>query len=134
MLNPLSSLPFIPGRAGKWLRCGAIAILIAALVLLFARKITQLALPGLGVPARTTVIEPQCPTPEQKEVIQSNLKLYGVQLAIGAEDAIFLVGHLAVDHVDEDALDWVLGTVYAAVELCFRPAIRIGFASKFGDR
>ncbi len=80
------------------------------------------------------------PAPEEhhavlyEHLLRRNLKLYGVQLAIGAEDAIFLVGHLAVDHVDEDALDWVLGTVYAAVELCFRPAIRIGFASKFGDR
>jgi hypothetical protein len=55
---------------GRWL---ILAIVIAALALLFARKITQLALPGLGVPAKTTVIEPQCPTPEQKEVIERNL-------------------------------------------------------------
>jgi hypothetical protein len=70
MLNSPPSLPDTLGRAGKWL---ILAIVIAALALLFARKITQLALPGLGVPAKTTVIEPQCPTPEQKEVIERNL-------------------------------------------------------------
>ena len=80
------------------------------------------------------------PAPEENQAVlyehllRRNLKLYGVQLAIGAEDAIFLVGHVPVAHVDDDVLDWVLGTVYAAVELCFRPAIRIGFATKFGDR
>ena len=89
MLNPLSSLPLTAGRAGKWLRYAVIAILIAALVLLFARKITQLALPGLGVPARTTVIEPQCPTPQQKGVIQNNLKLYGAGFSQGYDNTLY---------------------------------------------
>ena len=89
MLNPLSSLPLTSGRAGKWLRHAVIAILVATLVLLFARKITQLALPGLGVLARTTVIEPQCPTPEQKEVIQSNLKLYGAGFSQGYDNTLY---------------------------------------------
>ena len=44
---------------------------------LFAHKITQLSLPGLGVPPKTAVVDPKCPTPEQKEVIERNLKLYG---------------------------------------------------------
>jgi len=70
MLNSQRSLPNTLGRTGKWL---LVAILVAALALLFARKITQLALPGLGVPAKTTIIEPQCPTPEQKGVIDRNL-------------------------------------------------------------
>jgi hypothetical protein len=78
MLNPPPSLPDTLGRAGKWL---LLAIVIVALALLFARKITQLALPGLGVPPKTTIIEPQCPTPEQKEVIEKNLRLYGAGFA-----------------------------------------------------
>jgi hypothetical protein len=48
---------------------------------LFARKITQLALPGLGVLAKTTIIEPQCPMPEQRQLIEQNLKLYGAGFA-----------------------------------------------------
>lgn len=61
-------------RFWKWLLLTAIAIV---LILLFARKITQLSLPGLDVAPKTVVIDPKCPTPEQKEVIEKNLKLYG---------------------------------------------------------
>ena len=53
---------------------------------MFARKITQLALPGLVVPAKTTIIEPQCPTPEQKEVIERNLNLYGAGFSQGYDN------------------------------------------------
>ena len=34
--------------------------------------------------------------------------------------------------VDEAELDRILGTVWTAIERCFRPALRIGFASRFG--
>jgi hypothetical protein len=83
MLNSPLSLSNTLGRAGKWL---ILAIVIVALALLFARKITQLALPGLGVPAKTTIIEPHCPTPEQKEVIERNLNLYGAGFSRGYDN------------------------------------------------
>jgi hypothetical protein len=73
-MNIITSRPSGIGRLVKWL---IITAVIALLILLFARKITQLSLPGLGVEAKTAVIEPRCPTPEQKEVIKRNLKLYG---------------------------------------------------------
>ena len=41
------------------------------------------------------------------------------------------MGQLPVERIDADELDRVLGSVYAYVELCFRPAMRIGFASQF---
>lgn len=78
-----------------------------------------------------------CPAPMENEaqfyehLLRRNLKLHGVAFAVGAEDAIFLMGQLPVEAVDDDALDWVLGTHYATVEHCFRPAMRIGFASLF---
>lgn len=78
------------------------------------------------------------PAPEEQHarfyehLLRRNLKLYGVHFAIGEEDAVFLVGQLPLASVDEDALDRVVGTVYATVEQCFRPALRIGFASRFG--
>lgn len=77
------------------------------------------------------------PAPEEhhdrfyEHLLRRNLRLYGVHFAIGAEDAVFLVGALPVDAVDEESLDRVVGTVYATVEQCFRPALRIGFASRF---
>lgn len=77
------------------------------------------------------------PAPEEdharfyEHLLRRNLRLFGVHFAIGAEDAVFLVGALAIDDVDDESLDRVVGTVYATVEQCFRPALRIGFASRF---
>jgi hypothetical protein len=77
------------------------------------------------------------PAPEEnhaefyEHLLRRNLKLYGGAFAVGDEDAIFLVGQLDNRAVAEDELDRVLGSLYAWVEQCFRPALRIGFASRF---
>jgi hypothetical protein len=76
------------------------------------------------------------PAPEGNEaelyryLLARNLELGAVTFAIGEEEAVFLVGHLAADRVTEAALDRVVGGVYAAVERCFRSALRIGFPSR----
>jgi hypothetical protein len=77
------------------------------------------------------------PAPEEnhaafyEHLLRRNLKLYGGAFAVGDEDAVFLVGQLDNRAVTEDELDRVLGSLYAWVEQCFRPALRIGFASRF---
>jgi hypothetical protein len=77
------------------------------------------------------------PAPEEnhaaffEHLLRRNLKLYGASFAVGDEDAVFLVGQLANDCVDDDELDRVLGSLYMWVEQFFRPALRIGFASRF---
>ena len=77
------------------------------------------------------------PAPEEnheqfwEHLLRRNYKLYGVHFAIGPEDAVFLVGHLPADDVDADELDRIVGTVFASVEQFFRPALRIGYASRF---
>ena len=77
------------------------------------------------------------PAPEEnlaqlfEHLLRRNLKLYGAHFAIGDEDAIFLVGQLANEAVDADELDRLLGSMYQWVEQFFRPAMRIGYASKF---
>jgi hypothetical protein len=77
------------------------------------------------------------PAPEEdharlyEHLLRRNLKLYGAAFAIGDEDAVFLVGQLANTDVDEDELDRILGSLYEWVEQFFRPAMRIGYASKF---
>lgn len=78
------------------------------------------------------------PAPEENvedclaQLLRRNSKLYGLAFAIGQEDAVYLMGQLGNDAVGPDELDRILGTIYATVELCFRAALRIGFASKFG--
>ena len=83
-------------RYRSWLWLTLIIIVIALSVVLFAKKITQLSLPGLGVPAKTTVIEPQCPTPEQKAVIERNLKLYGAGFSQGYDNTLHAKNLLAM--------------------------------------
>jgi hypothetical protein len=79
------------------------------------------------------------PAPEEnhaefyEHLLLRNLRLNGMAFAIGAEDAVFLVGQLPIHALDEGELDRILGSLYACVEQCFRPALRIGFASRFAS-
>jgi hypothetical protein len=78
------------------------------------------------------------PAPEENEaafyehVLRRNLRFNGAAFAIGDEDALFLVGQLPLHALDEGELDRILGSLYTYVDQCFRPAMRIGFASRFG--
>jgi Putative bacterial sensory transduction regulator len=77
------------------------------------------------------------PAPEEdharfyEHLLRRNLGFNGAAFAIGDEDAVFLRGQLPVDAVTDDELDRIIGSLYAYVEQCFRPALRIGFASRF---
>jgi hypothetical protein len=66
-----------------------------------------------------------------EHLLRRNLGLNGAAFAIGAEDAVFLVGQLGVSAIDEGELDRILGSLFAWVEQFFRPAMRIGYASLF---
>ncbi len=77
------------------------------------------------------------PAPEEnhaafyEHLLRRNEGFNGAAFTIGDEDAIFLKGQLPVAAVHEDELDRLLGSLYAYVERCFRPALRIAFASRF---
>lgn len=77
------------------------------------------------------------PAPEENHaelyahLLRRNRGTYGASFAIGEEDAVYLVGQLGAHQVDESELDRVLGSTYAYVEQFFRPALRIGFRSRF---
>jgi hypothetical protein len=64
--------------------------------LLFAKKVTQLSFPGLEVAPQTVVIEPQCPTPEQKAVIRKNLNLYGAGFSQGYDNSIYMSNLISI--------------------------------------
>jgi hypothetical protein len=77
------------------------------------------------------------PAPEEnhaafyEHLLRRNHSCNGVAFCIGDEDAIFLRGRMPVTTVTEAELDRILGSVYAYVEQFFRPAMRIGYASRF---
>ena len=77
------------------------------------------------------------PAPEENQaqlyehLLRRNGSLYGASFVIGDEDAIYLQGRLDHALVTPDELDRILGSLYAWVEQCFLPALKIGFASRF---
>jgi hypothetical protein len=77
------------------------------------------------------------PAPEEnhaaffEHLLRRNRKLYGAAFAIGEEDAVFLMGQLDNAAISDHELDRILGSLYTWVEQYFRPALRIGFASRF---
>lgn len=77
------------------------------------------------------------PAPEEnvealyEYLMRLNNRLFAMRFAIGDEDAIYLLGQLPVGAIDVDELDRIVGSAYAYTEQYFRPAMRIGYASKF---
>ncbi len=79
------------------------------------------------------------PAPEENEaqvyeyLMRRAEKMIGFSFAIGVEDAVFLIGRVPVKWIDEVELDRLLGSIYFYTEQSFRPAMRLGFASRFKD-
>jgi hypothetical protein len=77
------------------------------------------------------------PAPEEnrlevfEQLLRRNRKLTGLQLEIGEGKAIFIRGSLTVAAVTDAELDRILGSMWAAVELVFRPAMRLAFGDRF---
>jgi hypothetical protein len=64
-------------------------------------------------------------------LMRANAKLFGMRFAIADEDAIYLVGQMPLSALDEPELDRIVGSSYAYVEQYFRPAMSLGYQSKF---
>jgi hypothetical protein len=82
------------------------------------------------------------PAPEENEgafyhhLLVRNGPLHGWAFAIGEESAVFLMGAIEVQALADDAaladtLDRIVGSGWEYVERTFKPALRIGFASRF---
>ena len=77
------------------------------------------------------------PAPEEnhaafyEQLLVRNDRFRDLAFTIGEEQAIFLKGRLELAHVSTESLDRVLGSIHAAVEQSFQPALRLGFASRF---
>lgn len=63
-------------------------------------------------------------------LLRRNEKLVGARFSIGDEDAVFLRGEIFLSSLTEVELDRIIGTLYATVEQCFRPLLKIGFSSQ----
>ncbi|MBA3281227.1 MAG: YbjN domain-containing protein [Acidimicrobiia bacterium] len=76
------------------------------------------------------------PAPEEnharfyEHLLRRNLGFNGAAFVIGDEDAVFLKGQIPVEATSDEELDRIVGSLYAYVEQCFRPALRIAFESR----
>jgi hypothetical protein len=64
-------------------------------------------------------------------LLRANLTLFGMRFAMGAEDAVYLIGQMPLGAVDRAELDRITGAAYAASERYFRPAMAIGYGAAF---
>jgi hypothetical protein len=67
-------------------------------------------------------------------LLKKNAELHQMRFALGAEDAVYLVGEIAVSAVSEDELDRILGSSLGYVDAFFPTAMAIGFAGRYRRR
>jgi hypothetical protein len=67
-------------------------------------------------------------------LLRRNADLHRARLALGPEDAVYLVGEVAVVDVCEKELDRILGSSLAYVDDVFPTAMQIGFAGRYRRR
>ncbi len=67
-------------------------------------------------------------------LLRRNAELHRARLVLGTEDAVYLVGEVAVVDVTEDELDRILGSSLAYVDELFPTAMTIGFAGRYRRR
>jgi NAD(P)-dependent dehydrogenase (short-subunit alcohol dehydrogenase family) len=67
-------------------------------------------------------------------LLRRNGDLHQMRFALGAEDAIYLVGEVPVATVTEDELDRIIGSSLAYVDAYFPTAMTIGYAGRYRRR
>jgi hypothetical protein len=67
-------------------------------------------------------------------LLTRNADLIGLSFALGAEDAVYLVGRVPVARVDDDELDRIVGSSLAYTDECFPTAMAIGYEGRYRRR
>jgi hypothetical protein len=60
-------------------------------------------------------------------LLQRNHGLYGAHFSIGPDDDLYVSGRVALEHLDVEELDRVIGVLYEIVETWFQPSVRLAF-------
>ena len=67
-------------------------------------------------------------------LLRRNADLVGVSFALGAEDAVYLVGRVPVSRVDDAELDRIVGSSLAYTDECFPTAMALGYEGRYRRR
>jgi hypothetical protein len=60
-------------------------------------------------------------------LLQRNHGLYGARFSIGPDGDLYLTGRVALEHLDEQELDRIIGVLYEIVETWFQPVLRLAY-------
>jgi Putative bacterial sensory transduction regulator len=60
-------------------------------------------------------------------LLRRNHGLYGVRFSLGPDGDVYLTGRTALEHLDVDELDRMIGVIYELTETWFQPAISLAF-------
>jgi len=60
-------------------------------------------------------------------LLQRNHTMYGARFSIGPDGDVYLVGRVALEHLDERELDRIIGVLYELVETWFQPVVRLAY-------
>jgi Putative bacterial sensory transduction regulator len=67
-------------------------------------------------------------------LLTRNADLLGMAFALGAEDAVYLVGRVPVARIDDDELDRIVGASLAYTDECFPTAMALGYEGRYRRR
>jgi len=67
-------------------------------------------------------------------LLKKNADLLGMTFALGPEEAVYLVGRVPVERVDDDELDRIMGASLAYTDECFPTAMSIGYEGRYRRR
>jgi len=63
-------------------------------------------------------------------LLRRNHTMYGARFSIGPDGDIYLIGRVALEHLDEAELDRILGVLYELVETWFQPVVRLAYPGR----
>jgi hypothetical protein len=67
-------------------------------------------------------------------LLKRNADLLGMSFALGPEEAVYLMGRVPVERVDDEELDRVMGASLAYTDECFPTAMSLGYAGQYRRR
>ena len=63
-------------------------------------------------------------------LLRRNHSMYGARFSLGPDGDIYLVGRVALEHLDENELDRIIGVLYELVETWFQPIVALAYGKR----
>ena len=60
-------------------------------------------------------------------LLRRNHSMYGARFSLGSEGDIYLVGRVALEHLDAGELDRIIGVLYELTERWFQPVVALAY-------